>query len=94
MTERDETTRPLTAKTRAEWRKEAKKHFLNKHIERMLLALDALDAREAQTCGTCRWRELREDGTGGCDHPENPLDAYYPVPATFGCNQWAAKEQP
>ena len=65
--------------------------------ETVLALLDALDAREAQTCEFCKFSLPNKSSS----HPEllwcrndgPAADCGY-VPKTFGCNQWAAKEQP
>jgi len=95
MTERDETTRPLTAETlvhrlritASHARRVEEFHSLSNLLDE---AADALDAREVQTCSRCKFYQPSIAGyRGWCD-----LVKFDPPMIDFGCNQWAAKEQP
>jgi len=105
MTERDETTRPLTAETmvgrlRITARTARRVEELQSLSNLLDEAADALDAREAQTCSRCKWFDdvgSREGVPAVCRNVNVGAltndGAFYPD-AAFGCNQWAAKEQP
>ena len=79
MTERDETTRPLTAPVKLATALREAANRLNFGDQRMhesvvqgmavslmQVAADALDAREGQTCGTCKCGEFWNEGLRLC----------------------------
>ncbi len=99
MTERDETTRPLTAEMVKRLRAEVADMleppaWSRMHIEplTLLALLDALDAREAQTCGTCKCAVKWNEGLTLCEIGVRRDADLMINPIAFGCNQWAAKE--